>query len=132
MDRLFLDANLLFSAAYDARSGLNRLWKLKRVQLFSSAYAVEEARVNLPEASQRLRLRKLCKILTLVATPTAPPPREISLPEKDVPIFLAALAANATQLLTGDLRHFGPHYDKRIRGVTILPPGDYLSRRIRE
>jgi len=36
MDRLFLDANVLFSAAYRPQVGLVRLWKLKDVVLCSS------------------------------------------------------------------------------------------------
>jgi hypothetical protein len=44
LDRIFLDANVLFSAAYLENSGLGRLWQLEGVELLSSAYAVEEAR----------------------------------------------------------------------------------------
>jgi uncharacterized protein len=43
MDRLFLDANVLFSAAYRPGVRLLKLWKLKNVALFSSRYALEEA-----------------------------------------------------------------------------------------
>jgi hypothetical protein len=32
-------------------------------------------------------------------------------------------------MLTGDFWHFGPYYGKRIEGVLILSPGDYLSLR---
>ena len=43
MDVVFLDANVLFSAAYRSEAGLQRLWDLKGVELVSSMYAVEEA-----------------------------------------------------------------------------------------
>jgi hypothetical protein len=52
-----------------------------------------------------------------------------SLPEKDRPIFKAAVAAGATQLLTGDLRHFRSLFGERFEGVLVLPPGEYLRRR---
>jgi predicted nucleic acid-binding protein len=52
IDRLFLDANVLFSAAYQPDSGIARLWKFKDVELLTSAYAAEEARVNLSEREQ--------------------------------------------------------------------------------
>ena len=55
-------------------------------------------------------------------------PDGISLPEKDRPIMLAAIEAQATHLLTGDLRHFGSYFEKRIAGILIMPPGDYLAR----
>jgi len=47
LDRIFLDANVFFSAACLELSGLARLWTLEDVELLSSAYAVEEARRNL-------------------------------------------------------------------------------------
>lgn len=56
-------------------------------------------------------------------------PPEILLPEKDVPMMLAAIEARATHLLTGDLRHFGPYFGKKISGVLIVSPGDYLKDR---
>ena len=55
-------------------------------------------------------------------------PEGVSLPEKDVPILLAAIAARATYLLTGDLRHFGSYFGKRVEGILVLPPGEYLRR----
>jgi hypothetical protein len=59
LDRIFLDANVLYSAAYLERSELSRLWSLNDVALISSAYAIEEARRNLaidrPGALKRLR-----------------------------------------------------------------------------
>jgi hypothetical protein len=55
-------------------------------------------------------------------------PSAVSLPDKDAPILLAAVAARATHLVTGDLRHFGPFFGKNVAGVTILTPADYLRR----
>src|SRR5437879_2519148 len=93
MDRLFLDANVLFSAAYRPNPGLLKLWKLKNVILCSSRHALEEARINLT-----------------------------------VPILLAAIEARATHLITGDLRHFGPYFGKKIQCILVLPPGNYLKK----
>ena len=129
MDRLFLDANILFSAAYRADAGLLDLWKLKNVTLCSSHYAVEEARVNLSADVQRERLTRLAAVLQFSDAALQELPPEISLPEKDVPIMLAALEARATHLLTGDLRHFGPYFCKKISGVLIVLPGVYLKHR---
>ncbi len=108
MDRLFLDANILFSAAYQPGAGLLRLWKLKNVALCSSRYAVGEANLNLDDEGQRNRLAALAEELQLFEAPQRELPRGIFLPEKDVPILLAAIAARATHLLTGDVRDFGP------------------------
>ena len=52
----------------------------------------------------------------------------IELPDKDKPIFAAAVTSGATHLLTGDFRHFGPYYGQTIGGVHILPPAHYLQQ----
>ena len=44
----------------------------------------------------------------------------------DQMIFLAAMGARATHLLTGDKTHFGRYYRRTIAGVLILPPSVYL------
>jgi predicted nucleic acid-binding protein len=130
MDRLFLDANVLFSAAYRSDSGLNRLWKLPNTQLVTSEYAAEEARINLPDETQRRRLnQRLATMEVLPAFPAGALPAGVDLPEKACPILLSALEARATYLLTGDKEHFGKYFDRVIGGVRILTPGDYLRTR---
>lgn len=126
MDRVFLDANVLFSAAWQPNVGLLRLWKLKNVTLCSSHYAVEEANVNLDTDTQRSRLRRLATHIVLVDSPARKLPEGIALPEKDIPILLAAIEAKATHLLTGDIRHFGAYFGRRIAGILVQLPGDYL------
>lgn len=132
MHRLFLDANVLFSAAYRPKAGLLRLWKLSHVVLCTSRYVLEEARINLEKEEQRTRLLGLSAKLQLFQAAERELPRRIVLPVKDVPIMLAALEAHATHLLTGDVRHFGPHFGDKIEGVLVMLPGEYLRMRDRE
>ena len=127
MHRLFLDANILFSAAYRADAGLVQFWRLKNTTLCSSSYALEEARINLAENAQRHRLLKLARQVHFFDAAPRRLPADISLPEKDVPIFLAAIEARATHLITGDVRHFGLHFSKQMAGILVLPPADYLK-----
>ena len=127
MDRLFLDANVLFSAAYRPNAGLLRLWKLKNVVLCSSHHAVEEARINLGDDAQRGRLTGISSRIRLFEAVPRELPHGISLPDKDLPILLATFEARATHLITGDVRHFGPYFGKRIESILILLPGDYLK-----
>ena len=131
MDRLFLDANVLFSAAYKPDSRLLQIWKFRDVVLCSSRYALEEARFNLQEDTQQHILQQLSGALVLCDAVDRPLPRRLSLPEKDVPIFLAALAAQANYLLTGDVKHFGAYFGHKFERVTILLPGEYLKVRER-
>lgn len=131
MDRLFLDANVLFSAAYKANSRMLALWKLKDIVLCSSRYALEEARFNLPAEEQRVRLQKLSEALLFCDAVDRRLPPEVSLPEKDAPILLAAIESRAGYLLTGDVHHFGAYFGKRVEGVKILTPREYLQIRSR-
>jgi predicted nucleic acid-binding protein len=126
MDRVFLDANVLFSAAYKPETRLLRLWKVKNVVLCSSRYALEEARLNLETEEQKDRLLKLSQALQVFDEVTGSPGLRTVLPEKDQPILLAAIEARATHLLTGDIRHFGRFFGRKVKGVKILLPGDYL------
>lgn len=128
MDVLFLDANVLFSAAYLPGAGVRLLWDLTGVELISSDYAIEEARRNLPPGAARDRLADLLgRIRRVTSLPDRPMPRGVTLPEKDRPILLAALHARATHLLTGDITHFGPYLGKRVEGLRICTPAAYLG-----
>jgi predicted nucleic acid-binding protein len=133
MDRVFLDANILFSAAYVPASGLRSLWSLREAELVTSQFALDEARRNLlayaPDGIDLLE--ELCAGLTIVskAVSSLPLPGDIELPDKDQPILAAAVGAGCTHLLTGDTRHFGPLYGRRILGVLVLTPAQYLRRR---
>ena len=129
-DRVFLDANVLFSRAYLPASRLADLWRLPDTTLLSSAYAVEEARRNLDEPKQREQLdRLLAQVEVVTSWPSAGLPRGIRLTDKDAPILLAAIEARATHLLTGDRQDFGHLFGRTVSEVEILLPGDYLRRR---
>lgn len=128
-DRLFLDANVLFSAAYRPGAGLVGLWRLGGVVLCSSRYALEDARINLTDDVQRARLARLSRKLLLFEAASRAFPSGVSLPDRDAPILMAALEAQATHLLTGDIRHFGRYLGKRICGTLVVLPGGYLRAR---
>lgn len=119
--KVFLDANILFSASWPgSRTGRFLALALRRAEVVTSAYAVEETRRNLirhgPEALDALW--QLVRTLHLVTDTTALP--DSGLPVKDRPILEAAVAANCTHLLTGDFRHFGMLLGKRIGGVKVI------------
>jgi predicted nucleic acid-binding protein len=129
VDRVFLDANILFSAAWREDSGLTRLWKLRQIVLLTSTYAFEEAHRNLPSSRQRDRLRRLTADIEVVELSTSEGQlgAEVDLPANDRPILAAAISAAATHLLTGDRRAFGRYYGKTLSGVEILRPSSYLE-----
>ena len=128
MDRLFLDANVLFSAAYRSDAGVQRLWTAPNSELVTSDYAIEEATRNLADADQRERLDGLLESVEIVPARVLDPDLrgDVQLRDKDWPILSGAVAAGATHLITGDIRDFGAYFGQQILGVLILPPSQYL------
>ena len=130
MDRLFLDANVLFSAAYGEGSRLALFWDIPGAELITSAYAVEEVRRNLEREEQRHRLAMLLQRTRIVPEAyESVLPADVVLPSKDRPILSAAFAAGATYLITGDRAHFGVWFGKTIGKIKVLPPAAYLDER---
>jgi predicted nucleic acid-binding protein len=130
VDVVFLDANVLFSAAYMAESRLREFWALPDVELVTSEYAWEEAHRNLPRLEQQKRLMALAPGVRMVQEQgTWALPADVILPEKDRPILCAAILSGATHLITGDAMHFGVWYGQRIGGVLVLKPAAYLQSR---
>lgn len=125
--RVFLDANVLFSAAYRENGGLTAIWKLEKVRLLTSLYAIQEAANNLAEEDQRARLRQLLEdVETVEAGLDVGVALPAGLPEKDRPILAAAAGAKADFLLTGDAKHVGVHFGKIVCGVRVERPAEFL------
>lgn len=132
MDRVFLDANVLFSAAYRPDSRLRALWESSDVELVSSEYAVDEARRNIQLAKPRNAdgLQALTNCLAIIGgVGDADLPEGVHLHEKDRPILAAAIEAGASHFLTGDKTHFGHLFGRTVSGVLVLRPGEYLRGR---
>ena len=134
--RLFLDANILFSAAYRAHSAPAMLFELADAgycELLTSAFALEEARRNLAAKSPE-RLEQLERLATRLRLAREPSPSELAraaehkLPDKDAPILAAAIASGADMLITGDRRHFGHLFERTVQGVTLLRLSEALER----
>ena len=134
--RVFLDANALFSAARSTGSPLHGFFRLAEAgvcELVASPFALDEARRNIARkhpantaALERLIARiAVCREAGAEAVLWA---RSTGLPEKDAPILAAAAEAKADILVTGDRTDFGGLYERKLRGVEILPPRAALER----
>lgn len=138
--RVFLDANILFSAAYTDNSSAGRLFGLQAVglcRLLTSAYALDEARRNI--AAKRPRqidaLQALVGQLTVTPEPSPDLTAEavrLGLPAKDAPILAAAIAGKADALVTGDRAHFGHLYGQTAQGVRVLRLADAFAVLVEE
>ncbi|HSS06868.1 MAG TPA: PIN domain-containing protein [Rhodanobacteraceae bacterium] len=126
--RIFLDANILFSAA-KSRGAIRQLldWLvLAGHECCADGYVIEEARRNLvTKAPQGLSdLDALLRKIQVAPTQPGSAALQLALPlpEKDRPVMAAAIACGCDALVTGDRSHFGRHYGKRIHGVKIHSP----------
>ncbi|MDE3059951.1 MAG: PIN domain-containing protein [Pseudomonadota bacterium] len=123
--RVFLDANILFSASRND-SNLHRLVHIlsKEGIVMTSVYVREETWRNLKRKrpTWEATFHNIMKIVALV--PDYPLQEKVSLHVKDHPVLGAAIAARCDYLLTGDKRDFNHLYGKIIGGVTII---DYLT-----
>lgn len=133
--RLFLDANILFSAAWNEGAAARLLWNFSRAghcQLLSSRLALEEARRNIA-LKRPHRLATLERLVAGIAIGREPNEEHLALageqrlPSKDIPILAAALAQQAEILVTGDRRDFGHLYHRSVSGLTILPLVDTVE-----
>ena len=133
MKRVFLDANVLFTAAHNPSGkaalvialGVKDKW-----EVVSSSYAAEDARRNIASKfpQSESRLRDLIESISIIASGSGAD-CPVKLPEKDRPIMEAAIRSKATHLLTGDLRDFGALMNKprQTAGIVIQTVAEFLS-----
>jgi uncharacterized protein len=128
--RIFLDANILFSAALSAGAMRRLIRDLQAAghALVADGFVWEEARRNLmlKNSAAVAELHVLVSLLELhtglagrmdVSDPEVP-----GLPEKDRPVVSAAAGLGCTALITVDRRYFGAFFGHAPRGIRILSP----------
>jgi predicted nucleic acid-binding protein len=125
---LFLDANVLISAAWKDGSEIALIWRMESVRLITSNYVMGEVQRNLHLVSQIERLRTLMRSVQIVSfKDLALIPEATALPEKDRPVLIGAVQAQADHLVSGDKKHFGHLYGTIVRGVRITAPTELHS-----
>jgi hypothetical protein len=121
--RVFLDANILFSAA-DPVSATRRLLEalLEYAEAVTSPHAVEEAGRNL--AIKRPQyvddFKKLLKRLNITHAFADLIGPNIHLSKEDIAVLGGAVGSRCTHFWTGDKRHFNKLYGKTLEGVMII------------
>jgi predicted nucleic acid-binding protein len=126
--RIFLDANILFSAAKSEGAIRTLVTQLlaRRHECWVDGYVDEEARRNilakaaksLPELERLMARLRLALSVPDIAQAKAF--RDVA--EKDQPVLAAAAALGCDILVTGDRSHFGPLYGRSLAGVAIHSP----------
>ena len=133
--KLFLDANVVFSAAHREEGRAQDLIALARggnCELLTSTHALEEARRNLALKSNRFERRLAEALAQTVVVAEAPAAlvewaQARGLPRKDAPILAAAIYAKAHLLVTGDSRDFGHLFGRVMRGTRVVTPASAVD-----
>ncbi len=132
--RVFLDANILFSAAR-AAGAMRELLRLLQGQghvLLADSYVLEETRRNLgakEPASALVDLERLTLAVQIHPTQAISEATVIDwLPAKDRPVLANAIALQCDALVTGDKTHFGAGYGRSFSGVTLYSPAQLAEK----
>ncbi len=126
--RVYLDANVLFSASLNEGSDFFAFWRLREVIPVTSPYAIGEVARNIHSPTHRLRFEGLITKTDIVSDVDIRfVPSHIDLVDKDRPILAAAIAASVDYLLTGDKHHFSRLYGTTVSGVHVLSPGEFIA-----
>jgi predicted nucleic acid-binding protein len=132
--RVFLDANILFSACRSAGAIRHLLQMLEAAQhvLVADTYVAEEARRNLVAKGPPDSPAVLEALLLRVSVASMQSGRPVKLDlqwlaEKDRPVLLAAMALECDVLVTGDKAHFGVAYGQVYGGARICSPAQLFE-----
>ena len=131
--RIFLDANILFTAAHRPEGKSASVIQVAQANdwvLCTSRYALEEARRNLERKQPHCLQAHLDQMLTIEIIPEFPCSEGlVNLPKKILAIFFAALGGNAHILLTGVGKDFGALMNDRAKakGLLVQTVNDFLN-----
>ncbi len=133
--KLFLDANVIFTAAYSAQGLSRALFRLAaagKCSLCTSAFAHEEAVKNIQKKAPD-KIADLTALMQQVDILPEPHPQlviraeRLPLSGKDAPVLAAAIQGKVDIFVTGDRRDFGHLFGQVLEGVKILTPTDTLK-----
>ena len=133
---VFVDANVLFSAAIGSRV-CRAVLSLPRVEFLTSDYCLDEARRNLMAKAPPDVVSWLPSAINSMTVVPTPPPFTWKMvahhlppaATTDAPILAAAVAAGAQALITGNTRDFGRLMARPVKGLpTVYTPRAFLMR----
>ncbi|MDO8728844.1 MAG: putative toxin-antitoxin system toxin component, PIN family [bacterium] len=138
MIKVFLDANVWFSAAHSQEGGsffVMRLAKAKLLAIYASKYVLDEAERNLllkSHESLKLYYTLLSEISPIITSSKVSPAFERKfgkfVPASDLPILAGAVGSGTEYLITLDKRDLA---NSKVRNLNlpflILTPGEFLE-----
>ena len=126
--RVFLDANIMFSAAKSDGAVRALLWLIAAQghELVADEYVVAEARRNLLSkgAAAMEGFEELLRHIEVAPFRATRLPHDLAalIADKDRPVMAAAIRLRCDVLVTGDSTHFGGLYGTVRHGVAVHSP----------
>lgn len=123
--RVFLDANVLFSASNPGSNFAGLIeWLREAHTAVSSDLAIEEARRNLvlKRPAWLPTFEALSRGIEVVPSMVFTLPVELA--DKDIPLMCAAIRSRCGLFVTGDRRDFGKVMGQMVQGVKVVSPLD--------
>lgn len=137
MHRLFLDANIFFTATYSSQGASRALFDLaqqKKILLTTNTYALAEAKKNIEYKIGNQSLPLFFHLISLLIRVSTTEIKindrkkyKTFIEEKDIPILLGALQTKTDYLITLDRGFKNTALMKKIFPLRILLPGEYLQ-----
>lgn len=133
--KLFLDANVIYSAAKSESGASFAIFQLKekyKLILISSRLALVEAERNIVEKENHQvieRFYRLIRMIKIILADSAAAKKYYQgiIDEKDAPILYAARKSQAEFLITLDRRHFFTKIVKNTKlSFKIKTPGEFI------
>jgi len=137
--KIFLDANVIFSAAYSFSGGSAKILETSgkgKLHIISSRLAVKEAERNLREKANEEHLDNFYRIFERVNIDLVEVDRKLAklefrdlVGEKDAPILSAAIRSGAKFLVTLDKKHFlNVKVMKADLPLDVVTPGELIEK----
>ncbi len=121
--RVFLDANVLFSASHpDSVLAQLIAVAIRHADVLTSDVACGEARRNLSLKRPAWATSFELLVEQLEIVPTAVFQLPVTLSQKDIPLLCAAIRSESHYFVTGDIKDFGHLFDMIVHGTTVITP----------
>jgi len=132
--RVFLDANVFFSAFYGSRNceRIIKAHQQEEISLVTSSLVIEESLRNIQEKIPAV-ISSFKDLLTnnppeLIADPAEIDPKiRLLVDEKDQPIFTSAILGKVKYFVTGNTKDFKAKELQKVTGIKVLTPKQFVE-----
>ncbi|MBI4225609.1 DUF4935 domain-containing protein [Candidatus Roizmanbacteria bacterium] len=133
--RVFLDANVFFSAFYGSENceRIIKAHQLEEIYLVTSKQVLEESLKNIqdkiPQVISSFKDFLMNNPPELLADPLKINPKiKLLVDKKDQPIFTSAILGKVKYFITGNIKDFKVKELEKVTGISVLTPKQLIER----